>query len=270
MSAERIDLRSRIEKSPSGHHADDFMPFLELFPLSAARQPLGGVLVLPGGGYAHRAYHEGAPVAEKFNELGYHAFVLQYRVAPYRYPAPQRDLVRAVKLIRSMSAPWRLDKLAVLGFSAGAHLAASGTMLADSFSDPQGDEADKFSGRADAMILCYPVISLVSNFANTGSGVALFGSDAPDEERRKLNMDELVDENTPPTFLWHTADDAGVPIRNSTSFAEKMWAKGNSCELHVFPHGPHGSGLAMGLYHAKLWPELAAEFLENPAGFRRV
>ena len=249
----------------------DFQPFLEMSLLERPRAAKSGlVLVLPGGGYTHRAYHEGDPVAKKFNELGYHAFVLQYRVSPYVFPAPQRDLVRAVKIIRARAAEWYLDKLAVLGFSAGAHLAASGTMLAEKFDDPQGDEADKFSGRADALILCYPVISLVSNFAHTGSGMALFGGDSSEEERRTLNMDELTDEKTPPSFLWHTADDGGVPVKNSLAFAEKMWARGNTCELHVFPHGPHGRGLGPGMPDVKQWPALAATFLEKTAGFLRA
>ena len=266
----RIGMQENSKESPFGGMSEATPPFLDTFLLKGASEPLGGVLILPGGGYALLGDYEGDPVAEKFNALGFHAFVLHYRVSPYRFPVPQTDLVRAVELIRSHAAEWRLGKLAVLGFSAGAHLAASGTMLAEKFDDPQGDEADKSSGRADAMILCYPVISLVSNFAHTGSGMALFGGDSSEEERRTLNMDELTDEKTPPSFLWHTADDGGVPVKNSLAFAEKMWAKGNTCELHVFPHGPHGRGLGPGMPDVKQWPALAATFLEKTAGFLRA
>ena len=266
----RIELRNHLEKSPTGKMEDDFQPYIDTFLLDASREVLGGVLILPGGGYHHRAFHEGDPVAQKFNELGYHAFVLQYRVAPYRYPAPQRDVIRAVKIIRSHAQEWYLGDLALLGFSAGGHLAASSAMLSEKIDAAEGDEADKFSGRADAMILCYPVISLASDFAHAGSGYYLFGEDSPEEERAKLNLEDLVDENTQPAFIWHTATDQAVNVRNSTEFASRMWQNKNTCELHVFPSGPHGRGLGLGFKDLKKWPELAADFLEFHAGFKRA
>lgn len=250
-------------------NSDKFQPYIDTFLLPGTSTPLGGVLVLPGGGYRHRAAHEADPIAQKFNALGYHAFVLQYRTFPELFPAPQQDLVRAVKIIRAKAAEWRLEKLAVLGFSAGGHLAASGTILADEFAVKQGDETDDFSGQADAMILCYPVISMTDDFAHRGSGDNLFGSEAPDTVRAKLNMHDAIDNTTPPAFLWHSADDQAVPVKNSMEFASKMWACGNSCELHVFPHAPHGKGLGMGHRDLCQWPALAAEFLETTVGFRR-
>lgn len=265
----RIELRNHLERSSSGDPADDFMPYIDTFLIDSSRDPLGGVLVLPGGGYHHRAPHEGDPVAKRFNDLGYHAFVLQYRVAPYRYPDPLRDLVRAVKLIRSRQQEWYLDKLAVLGFSAGGHLAAAGTMLADTVNANEGDEIDNFSGKADAMILCYPVISMVSGVAHCGSADYLFGEDAS-SRASILNMDERVDGNTPPAFLWHTADDPVVNSMNSVNFASRMWENHRDCELHIFPHGPHGKNLAPGRHDVKQWPALAAKFLEVTCGFPRA
>lgn len=266
----RINLYDQIEKSPSGRCEDDFLPYIDTFLIESTRTPLGGVLVLPGGGYTHRANHEGDPVAERFNALGFHAFVLQYRVAPYRFPAPQRDLVRAVKVIRANAAKWHLDKLAVLGFSAGGHLAASGTLLADKIDADAGDEADKFSGKADAMILCYPVISLTDSFSHLGSGLALFGENSSVEERSKLDLQHLVTADTPPAFLWHTAEDTGVSVRNSTEFASRMWQHGNCCELHVFPHGNHGLGLGLGKADLSQWPQLAGTFLETSVKFNKA
>ncbi|MBQ4329646.1 MAG: alpha/beta hydrolase [Lentisphaeria bacterium] len=266
----RIELRSQLEKSPSGNPADDFQPYIDTFLLDGASDALGGVLVLPGGGYHHRAKHEGNPVAEKFNALGYHAFVLQYRVAPYTYPAPQLDLVRAVKIIRSHAQEWKLGKLAVLGFSAGGHLAASGTMLANKIDASEGDKFDEFSGEADAMILCYSVISMSDDFGNPGCGEYLFGTGSTLEDYAKVDMHKLVTPETKPAFLWHSADDGCVNIRNSMEFAQAMWNCGNSCELHVFPHAPHGKGLAMGRKDISVWPELAAQFLETTAGFTRA
>lgn len=263
----RIKLYNHPETS------DIFQPYMDIFPVSGSVEALGGVLVLPGGGYRIRGDYEGDAVAAKFNELGFHAFVLNYRVAPERYPAPQCDLVRAIKILRANSAKWRLGKLAVLGFSAGAHLAASGTMAAlppaGTQTVMQGDEADNFEAAADALILCYPVISLTAEYAHYGSGKALFGEDSLMEERAKLDMYDHISESTPPSFLWHTADDDAVSVQNSLEFAKKMWACGNLCELHVFPHGYHGRGLGLGHKDLKQWPELAANFLEITAGFLR-
>ena len=266
----RIELRSQLEKSPSGNPADDFQPYIDTFLLEGASDALGGVLVLPGGGYHHRAKHEGDPVAEKFNALGFHAFVLQYRVGPYVYPAPQCDLARAVKIIRSHAQEWKLGKLAVLGFSAGGHLAASGTMFAEKYDSPFGDEADNFCGKADAMILCYPVISFCNEFGHVGSGQYLFGSEEAGQKSCVADMHLCIDGSTPPAFLWHSATDATVPVRNSIEFANGMWKNERKCELHVFPDAPHGKGLALGRKDISVWPELAAQFLETTAGFTRA
>lgn len=266
----RIYLRNHPEAAPGGCPADDFQPYIDTFLLDASRCPLGAVLILPGGGYSHRAHHEGDPVAEKFNAMGYHAFVLQYRVAPYRYPAPQKDVVRAVKLILSHKQDWYLDKLAVLGFSAGGHLAASSAMLADKIDAAENDKIDAVPAKVDAMILCYPVIALTGRFGHLGSGYNLCGQDSAVELRRTLDMHEAVSENTPPAFLWHTATDQTVDVANSVEFAQKMWQCGNTCELHIFPKGPHGRGLGMGEHDLAQWPELAGNFLELNAGFSRA
>ena len=260
----RIELRPR--KS-----AEKFQPYLDTFLLSGCSKPLGGVLVLPGGGYSGRAAHEGDPVAQTFNALGYHAFVLQYRTSidGGAYPDPQQDLIRAIRIIRAHAEQWRLDKIAVLGFSAGGHLAASGTLLAGKINADENDEYDRFSGQADAMILCYPVISLTDEWAHRGSANNLFGENTSDEVKAQANAHLLIDANTPPAFLWHTATDGGVPVRNSVAFAEKMWENGRRCELHVFPEGPHGRGLGLGIKDIRQWPELAAVFLETTVGFTR-
>ncbi len=265
----KYPLWKTIESAGTGNSADDFEPYFETYLIDDKKRR-GGVLVLPGGGYCKRAPHEGEPVALKFNELGLHAFVLQYRVAPYRYPAPQRDLFRAIKIIRCHAAEWGLipDQLAVLGFSAGGHLTASGATLYDEVAVLTGDEADGFSARPDAVIPCYPVINLTSPWGNRGSGVNLLGEEGmARREAEELNLETRVTSYTPPAFLWHTADDPVVNIKNSTSFAEALWKHGVAAELHVFPHGPHGIGLAEDYPDASRWPKLAARFLETTCKF---
>ena len=234
----------------------DFEPMLELHLLDSS-EPADMVLVLPGGGYAMRADHEGAPVAQRFNALGFHAAVLHYRVAPRRYPDALADTLRAVQMLRLIGTNIGADKVAVLGFSAGGHLAACAGTLADDIEIVANDDADTFAARADALILCYPVISS-GEYAHCGSFDNLAGDDAG--LRDYLSAEKRVDAATPPTFLWHTAMDDAVPMQNSFLFAEAMRRHGRKVELHLFPEGGHGIGLAEG-FSAKAWPELAADFL---------
>ena len=249
----------------------DFQPFLEMSILDHPRtRPSGLVLVLPGGGYHDRAGYEGVPVAQKFNELGWHAATLEYRVSPSTYPAPQQDALRALKLIRSRAEEWGVDKkqIAVLGFSAGGHLAACcGTIWREIDADA-GDAADAEAARADALILCYPVIYL--SHGHTGSGRQLFGTDTPrPEQLASLDLDTRVTADTPPAFLWHTATDQIVDVHNSIDFAEAMWKQGNLAELHIYPFGKHGQALGnRNDLHPELrsWPRLASNFLKT-AGF---
>lgn len=267
---ETVKLWNKKESAGTGNPADDFEPYLETYLLDKSQPLRGAVVVCPGGGYCNRAPHEGAPIARKFNELGFHAFVVQYRVAPYRFPAPQRDLFRAVKLIRSRAAEWGVNpsQIAVLGFSAGGHLTASSGTLFDEIDANAGDAADAFSQRPDAILPCYAVISLTSTpgWGHGGSGDNLLGEKAA-ELAPRYSLEARVTPETPPTFLWHTATDGSVPVRNSVEFATACWKNGVKAELHVFPEGPHGIGLAPNHPDAKHWPELAATFLKTTCGF---
>ena len=258
----RIFLREKDDSA--------FQPYIDCFPVDGVcgHMPLGAVLVLPGGGYTHRAYHEGDPIARKFNALGFHAFVLQYRVMPDKYPAAQLDVLRALKIIRSRAGEFRLrpDQIAVLGFSAGGHLAACAGLLHDKFDEKCGDEADAVSGRPDAMILCYPVASVTETYIKPGRELPE-GTEYCDENGAAIDPDKLVTAGTPPTFIWHTAEDPVVPVCGSMQFASAMWECGNCCELHVFPKGPHGGGLWLGTQDASDWPREAAVFLKYRLGF---
>ncbi len=260
-------------RTGAANEADDFQPVLDCYPLSGDR-PRPAVVILPGGGYGVRAPHEGVDVAERFNQLGMHAFVVQYRVAPYRFPAPQLDAFRAVRMVRSQAKQpgnsWRIcdGQLAVCGFSAGGHLAAcTGTI----FNDPEvnavaGDRADTESQRPDALILGYPVISFNAEWGHVGSGRNLLG-EGRDADHGRLSLEGRVSAETPPAFLWHTADDGGVPVENSLRFAAALQRCNIPWGLHVFPHGRHGLGLAPECGDIRIWAELAAEFLVAGAGF---
>ena len=263
----------RIELYPNGIPVqcaeDDFVPYMDTFLLDAAKTPLGAVLVLPGGGYHHRAPHEGDPVARRFNDLGYHAFVLQYRVQPSTAPAPQLDVVRALKIIRANAEKWYIqpDKIAVCGFSAGGHLAGCAGMIADRYIVEQGDEADSFSGKADAMILAYGVLSVNMLFHDRGRPHP--GTPYCDENDNAIELVQLVNETTPPAFVWHTAADLSVKVESSVLFAQNMWKNHRLCELHIYPDGHHGRGLGFGFSDIISWSSEAAVFLETHCNFRR-
>ena len=262
----------RIELYPNGipgkSAEDDFVPYMDTFLLDAAKTPLGAVLVFPGGGYNHRAPHEGDPIARRFNELGFHAFVLQYRVKPSTFPAPQMDAARALKIIRANAGKWFVqpDKIAVCGFSAGGHLAGCAGMFGDDYPIMQGDEADKFSGVADAMILSYAVLSTKWTYEDPGR-VLPEGTPYRDAENNNIELYQLVNDTTPPAYVWHTATDLSVPVECSIEFARRMWQHNRPCELHVFPEGPHGRGLGLGFPDIISWSREAAVFLERRCNF---
>lgn len=250
--------------------AGEFEPFLEVAALpGCCGAPRGGVLVCPGGGYTHRAPHEGMPVAETFNALGFHAFVLQYRVAPARYPAPFQDVSRAIRLIRSRAAQWNLNpsQLAVLGFSAGGNLVGVAGTLPGRFDVCCGDAADRESSRPDAVISCYGVMTFADDCGGRRCGDALFPEPMAETVAELLSPIRQVTGESSPTFLWHTAEDPVVDVRNSVEFARALWKNGVTAELHVFPHGGHGLGLAPAAPDIVVWPELAKRFLVESCKF---
>lgn len=245
-----------------------FQPYLDVFLCDGTVSPLSAVLIIPGGGYDHRAYHEGDPVARKFNALGFHAFVLQYRVLPDPFPCAQLDALRAMKIIRSRAAEFRVkpDQIAAMGFSAGGHLAACAGIMHDQFDEKCGDEADNVSGRPDALILCYPVTSVTETYFELNRPL---GKNTPYclADGSPIDPCKMVTCNTPPTYIWHTATDQVVLVNSSMEFAREMWHCGNICDLHVFPCGPHGQGLCLGIPDASMWPQQAAVFLQKRIGF---
>ena len=244
-------------------------PTLDVFLQNSKGKALGAVVVMPGGGYAHLAEHEGGLIAAQFNNMGFHAFVVHYRTAPNRFPAPQQDVLRAIRTIRANAEKWEVatDKIAVLGFSAGGHLCASCGTSADQIPFEKTDDIDNQPSAPNAMILCYPVIDLLPEFGHVGSGDFLFGTTDITEEKRYWCCQNRVTENTPPAFLWHTAVDAAVPVENSIAFAKAMWAAKRTCELHIYPEGHHGIGLGYKFPNANTWVELAGKFLKNNCGF---
>lgn len=244
-------------------------PTLTFFPPPVHRElkkPRPCVLVCPGGGYGIRAEHEGTPFAHLFGQLGVFSGVVNYRVSPNRFPAPYADAARAVRYVRANAERLGVepDRIALMGFSAGGHLASTVALQPELWLDPEDDLAGKVSARPDRLILGYPVVSAVSDY-HGGSFVNLLGEEkAKDDATRRQFSNELhVDKSSPPAFVFHTANDGAVPVQNPLRLAVAYANAGVPCELHVFKDGPHGVGLAYHIPKLKVWTELLAVWMQD-------
>ena len=240
-------------------------PNLMTFYPVESDHPMPCVVIYPGGGYSHRAPHEGKPIAEFFNKRGIPAAVVEYRVAPNRLDATLADAQRAIKIVRFHAKEWNIDpdRIVTLGFSAGGHLCAATLTLDDvSCADHTPDEIDKESARPNGGILCYAVISLEEEFGHVGSGRNLLG-EKYNSEAGYYSLQNRVSCNTPKCFIWHTSDDNCVNVKNSLVFAEKLRDNSIPFEIHIFPSGRHGLGLASDRADVGKWPDLAADWLLN-------
>lgn len=225
------------------------------------------ILIFPGGAYTHRAPHEGEGYANFLNAHGIHAFVVGYRVAPSQFPESLCDARRAIRMVRKNAEAWGLsaDKIAVMGSSAGGHLAALVSNYMQPIENEVHDEIDTIDCRPNAQILCYPVISLLEGWGHHWSGRTLLG-DRYDELAETLSAHNLVTEQTPPAFVWHTFADNGVPVQNSLEYVKALKENNVPAELHVFPMGDHGLGLAdqdPELSHVAQWSGLLLNWLKT-------
>ncbi len=228
------------------------------------------VLICSGGGYGMRAEHEGRGYAEFLNKHGINAFVVDYRVAPCRFPEPLADARRAIRLMRYHAEEWQVnkDKIAIMGSSAGGHLAALVSNYHEIIAGESNDAIDREDYMPNAQILCYPVINLMADFGHVGSGQNLLG-EAYDKWAQKLSVETLVTEKTPPAFIWHTATDPVVPVMNSLIYTKRLLENGVGAELHIFPKGLHGQGLADHdpndpvLCHMSQWSGLLLKWIDS-------
>ena len=231
-----------------------------------------GVVVAPGGSYTHLAVEkEGFAFARWLNEHGVAAFVLQYRLGPkYHYPVELGDAQRAIRMVRAHAAEWgvAMDHVGMWGSSAGGHLAATaGTKFdwgkADASGLDAGDMVERQGSRPDFLILSYPVITFHEPDLHRGSLKYLLG-DTPDPKLvDSLSAETQVTKDTPPTFLFTTTDDKTVPVMNSVMFYSALVKAGVPVEMHLFQHGAHGAGLAVGNPQLSGWPDLLAKWMRE-------
>ncbi len=270
MIHQTIDLWDKENYDSAGNNG--FRPTLDTYVLSG-NKARGAVLICPGGGYVFTSDREAEPIAMRYNAAGFHAFVLYYSVAPARHPQPLLDVSRAMCIIRENAAKWNIapDKIAVCGFSAGGHLAAS---LGVHWAKPYIQEAPgiiKNMNRPNALILSYPVITS-GPFAHRGSFQNLLGNTPAENLLEEMSLELQVNKNTAPAFLWHTFDDQSVPVENSLLFAQALRKSNVPFELHIYPEGSHGLSLANeetaeeGLepdIHIATWMPLCIEWLKQ-------
>ncbi|HUS02203.1 MAG TPA: alpha/beta hydrolase [Chitinophagaceae bacterium] len=229
------------------------------------------VIVCPGGGYSNLSYNwEGADVAKLLNAKGITAVVLKYRLPNSKSNivpnlSPLLDAKRAIRTVRFNAAKWNINKnkVGIMGFSAGGHLASTlGTHFDDGEINSK-DSIEQFSSRPDFMILVYPVITMTKNIMHKGSRNNLIGA-TPTDELAKLYSNELqVTKTTPPTFLVHATDDKGVPVENSLVFYQALKDNGVPAEMHIYPSGGHGFGLGIGKGYLETWTDRLIDWLRG-------
>ena len=225
------------------------------------------IVIMPGGAYRNLSMNgEGRQVANWFNALGVTAFVLKYRLGPrYHHPIELGDAQRAIRLVRSRAAEFEIspDRIGILGFSAGGHLASTAGTHFDGGNASGTDPIDRVSSRPDFMILAYPVISFVAPYAHRGSAANLLGENADPKLLEELSSDLHVTPQTPPTFLFSTDADTAVPSENAVAFYLALRKAGVRAEMHIFEKGPHGVGLDLGDPVLGEWPTLLANWMRS-------
>ena len=235
--------------------------------------PTAGVVILPGGGYhGHAIGHEGYEFAEWFHSLGITSAICTYRLRGkgnngkgYGHPAPMQDAQRAIQTLRARAKELNIDpsRIGIIGFSAGGHLCSTvSTKFADG--DPESDDPiQRVSSRPDFSILCYPVIAFDKPYTHKGSQRNLLGSNPDPDLVASLSNETQVTNDTPPTFIFHTQADKVVPVENALYYYLACKQNGVPAEMHIFPEGRHGVGLAKNVDGASRWPELCKNWLKG-------
>lgn len=233
-------------------------PTLTVYHAKGENRTGAAVVICPGGGYRILAdEHEGVAVAKWLNEHGITGIILRYRMFPYRHPVPMMDVQRALQTVRASAHDWALDpqRIGVLGFSAGGHLASTATVHHVKAHLQSLDPIEQVSSRPDFSVLVYPVITLRPPTAHMGSRKNLLGPEPSEELLDLLSNEKQVNKDTPPTLLVHSKDDRAVPIGNSELFLAALKKQGIKGKLLAYEKGGHGYGLGRKDTDAIAWPD---------------
>jgi len=243
-------------------------PTLTIFEPAHGHGNGSAVVVLPGGAYTHlAANHEGRQVADWFTTRGFRAFVLSYRLASHGYllPVPLLDARRAVQTVRARARDYQIDpdRIVIIGFSAGGHLAALAATQFVAGKPDADDPIERVSSRPDYLVLGYPWIGAVSgpNALYVERCKKSYAADKCEAIRNTYSPELLVTKEMPPTFWYHTFNDQSVPVEQGLRFYEALVKAGVPSEAHIFPNGPHGVGLGKGDAVLDQWPNLLENWL---------
>ncbi|HEY2468571.1 MAG TPA: alpha/beta hydrolase [Terracidiphilus sp.] len=243
------------------------IPTLTIFDPQPGHENGSAVVIFPGGAYQHLATNlEGRQIANWFNAHGFRAFVLRYRLTSdgYVLPVPLLDARRAIQTVRARAQDYHIDpnRIVVIGFSAGGHLAALAATQPVEANPEAEDSIERVSSRPDFLVLGYPWIGAISSDTSHLSYCQIFHlMDRCEALRTAYSPDLFVTSKTPPTFWYHTADDQTVPVEQGLRFYEALIKAGVPAEGHIFEHGPHGSGLGRGDLSMDQWPALLETWL---------
>ncbi len=254
------------EKLVNGRVVNVHRPTLTVFAPERAKANGTAVIFCPGGGYVRLAVGsltEGPPEARWLVGRGATVFVLRYRMAEYGHPAPLRDVLRAVRLVRSRAAEFgvRADRIGLLGVSAGGHLAASAAEMFDAPEGRTGARLDAVSARPDFVALVYPVITMEDPFVHKGSRAALLGDKPAPELVERLSLEKHARKDMPPVFLVATEADKSVPVENTLMLYRALRDAGVAAEMHVYARGAHGDSLDPQYGPTALWPARCEEWM---------
>ena len=266
LDVQTIRLWSGDAPQAKGSACQD-IPTLTIFDPQPGQGNGSAVVIFPGGAYAHLATNlEGRQIANWFNAHGFKAFVLRYRLSSegYLLPVPLLDARRAIQTVRARARDYHVDpnRIVLIGFSAGGHLAALAATQAVDANAEASDAIDRVSSRPDFLVLGYPWIGAISTDTSHLSYCKLFDvMDQCEALRKAYSPDLFVTAKTPPTFWYHTFDDQTVPVEQGLRFYEALVKAGVPAEAHIFAHGPHGTGLGRGDAALDQWPELLETWL---------
>jgi acetyl esterase/lipase len=243
-------------------------PDLTLYLPASEKANGAAVLICPGGGYGVLAFdHEGNAIAKWLNDNGIAGIILKYRlpsdqIMTDKSVGPLQDAQEAMRVIRRNAAEWHIDpnKVGVIGFSAGGHLAST---LSTHYTEKVYDPKDNTSARPDFSILIYPVVSFDAGVTHMGSRNNLIGPDPGEEQIRHFSNELQITTDTPPAFLVHSADDNAVPVMNSIGYFRGLQNNKIPAELHIFQKGGHGYGLAPNGGTESSWPDLCLRWLKQ-------
>jgi acetyl esterase/lipase len=255
-----------VDGSPRVSRVTD--PTLDFYPAPKETANGTAVIICPGGGYGRLAVdHEGSQVAVWFNKMGVTAFVLKYRlpsdvIMKDKSIGPLQDVQQAIRLVRSRSREFNTDpnKIGIMGFSAGGHLASTASTH---FNEKVYETNDTTSARPDFSLLIYPVISMDTTITHRGSRNALIGLKPTPELEKRFSNELMVTDKTPPAFLVHATDDGTVPVENSIRYLLALRAHHIPAELHIYQKGGHGFGLGKSNGTESTWPEACKKWLES-------